>query len=84
MAGDAPSAAEYERRITGLEALVAQQAELIEAQRAVISRLESRVAKLERQLGQNSGNSGLPSSRILAKLSGFCTAITTAQEVATE
>jgi hypothetical protein len=31
MAGDAPSAAEYERRITGLEALVAQQSALIEA-----------------------------------------------------
>ncbi|MGH2393573.1 MAG: IS66 family transposase [Candidatus Limnocylindria bacterium] len=63
MAGDAPSAAEYERRIAGLEALVAKQAALIEAQREVISRLESRVAELERQLGQNSGNSGLPSSR---------------------
>ncbi len=63
MAGDAPSAAEYERRITGLEALVAQQSALIEAQRGVIARLESRVAELERQLGQNSGNSGLPSSR---------------------
>jgi len=63
MAGDAPSAAEYERRIAGLEALVAQQAALIEAQREVIARLESRVAELERQLGQNSGNSGLPSSR---------------------
>lgn len=63
MAGDAPSAAEYERRIAGLEALVAQQAALIEAQCEVIARLESRVAELERQLGQNSGNSGLPSSR---------------------
>jgi len=66
MAGDAPSAAEYERRIAGFEALVAQQAGLIdmsEAQREVISRLESRVAELERQLGQHSGNSGLPSSR---------------------
>ncbi len=63
MAGDAPSAAEYERRITGLEALVAQQSALIEAQRDVIARLESRVAELERQLGQNSANSGLPSSR---------------------
>jgi transposase len=63
MAGDAPSAAEYERRIAGLEGLVAQQSALIEAQREVISRLESRVAELERQLGQNSGNSGLPSSR---------------------
>ena len=63
MAGDAPSAAEYERRIAGLEALVAQQAALIEAQREVISRLESRVAELERQLGQNSGNSGRPPSR---------------------
>ncbi|MCA1672056.1 MAG: IS66 family transposase [Actinobacteria bacterium] len=63
MAGDAPSAAEYERRISGLEALVAQQSAVIEAQREVIARLESRVAELERQLGQNSGNSGLPSSR---------------------
>jgi transposase len=63
MADDAPSAAEYERRIAGLEALVAQQAALIEAQREVISRLESRVAELERQLGQNSGNSGVPPSR---------------------
>jgi transposase len=73
MAGDAPSAEEYEQRILGLEGLVAQQAELlaqqagliemIEAQRDVIARLESRVAELERQLGQNSGNSGLPSSR---------------------
>jgi transposase len=63
MAGDAPSAAEYERRIAGLEALVAQQTALIEAQREVISRLESRVAELERQLGQNSGNSGRPPSR---------------------
>jgi uncharacterized coiled-coil protein SlyX len=60
MAGDAPSAAEYEHRIAGLEALVAQQAALIEAQREVISRLESRVAELERQLGQNSGNSRRP------------------------
>jgi hypothetical protein len=29
----------------------------------VIFRLEARVAELERQLAQNSGNSGLPSSR---------------------
>ncbi len=63
MAADVPSAEEYERRIAGLEALVAQQAELIEAQRQVISRLEARVAELERQLGQNSGNSGRPPSR---------------------
>lgn len=70
MAGDAPSAQEYEHRIAELDAIVAHQAELIEsqlqmieAQRQVISRLEARVAELERQLGQNSGNSGRPPSR---------------------
>ena len=36
---------------------------MIEAQWEVIVRLEAHVAELERQLGQNSGNSGLPSSR---------------------
>ncbi len=70
MAGDRPSAEEYEHRIAELEAVVAHQAELIEsqlqmieAQRQVIARLESRLGELERQLGQNSGNSGRPPSR---------------------
>ena len=35
----------------------------MEAQRQVIERLEARVAELERQLGQHSGNSGKPPSR---------------------
>ena len=80
MAGGAPSADEYERRIAELEAVVASQAELldrqadllvkhaelvelVEALRQVNQRLDERVADLERQLGQNSGNSGKPPSR---------------------
>jgi len=38
-----------------------------EALVALVGRLEARVADLERRLGQNSGNSGLPSSRDTAK-----------------
>ncbi|MGH9149615.1 MAG: IS66 family transposase, partial [Acidimicrobiales bacterium] len=52
-----------QRRLAELEAVVAAQAETIAAQRQVIERLEARVAELERQLGQNSGNSGRPPSR---------------------
>jgi transposase len=37
--------------------------ELVLAQGATIARLEAKVAELERQLGQNSGNSSKPSSR---------------------
>lgn len=36
---------------------------MIEAQREVIVRLEARVAELEAQLGQSSGNWGRPRSR---------------------
>ncbi|MGH9269408.1 MAG: IS66 family transposase, partial [Acidimicrobiales bacterium] len=46
----------YRARIAGLEAMVATQA-------AAIERLESLVAELRRQAGQNSGNSGKPPSR---------------------
>ncbi|MFN2608889.1 MAG: DUF6444 domain-containing protein, partial [Acidimicrobiales bacterium] len=53
----------YERRIGELEALVAAQAETIETLRQLNGRLAARVAELERQLGQNSGNSGKPPSR---------------------
>ncbi len=63
MGDDAARIEGYERRIAELEALVAAQAETIEAQRRVIKRLEARVGELERQLGQNSGNSGKPPSR---------------------
>ncbi len=70
MASDAPWAEELERRIADLEAVVASQAqlirsqaELIESQRETIEKLEAKVAGLERQLGQNSGNSGTPPSR---------------------
>ena len=59
----------YERRIRELEALVAlqaatigAQAETIETLRQLNERLEARVGELERQLGQNSGNSGKPPS----------------------
>lgn len=38
-------------------------AEIVEAQRRLIVKLEARVAEQERRLGQNSGNSGLPPSR---------------------
>lgn len=43
--------------------MVAKQTELIDSLREVNERLEARVAELERQLGQNSGNSGKPPSR---------------------
>ena len=46
-----------------LAELVAAQAAAIKSQAEEIERLKSRVAELERRLGQNSGNSGLPSSR---------------------
>ncbi|MFN2504159.1 MAG: IS66 family transposase [Acidimicrobiales bacterium] len=62
--GDGASPIEaYERRIAELEALVAAQAETIETLRRLNERLEARVAELERQLGQNSANSGKPPSR---------------------
>lgn len=51
------------RRIAELEAALAARDDLITAQAAVIARLEERVGVLERQLGQNSGNSGKPPSR---------------------
>ena len=35
--------------------------------RATVAELTSRIAELERRLGQNSGNSGLPSSRDTAE-----------------
>jgi transposase len=41
----------------------ARLAELVAAQVGVIEQLRSQVAELERRLGQNSGNSGKPSSR---------------------
>ncbi|MCA1692920.1 MAG: IS66 family transposase zinc-finger binding domain-containing protein [Actinobacteria bacterium] len=63
MADDAPSVEEYERRIAELEALVAKQTELIEAQQQAIRQLETPMAELRRQLGQNAGNSGKPPSR---------------------
>lgn len=60
-------------RIAELEAVVEAQrslierleplAETFESQRRLIVKLEARVAELERRLGQNSGNSGLPPSR---------------------
>lgn len=62
-----------EARIIELEAVVEAQrvlierleplAEIVESQRRLIVKLEARVAELERRLGQNSGNSGLPPSR---------------------
>jgi transposase len=45
-----------------LLALVASQALLIQSQANTIAQLEARVAKLERQLGRNSGNSSMPPS----------------------
>ncbi|MGH9153861.1 MAG: IS66 family transposase [Acidimicrobiales bacterium] len=53
----------YRVRNAELEALVASQAELITALRRDNEQLQARVAELERQLGQNSGNSGKPPSR---------------------
>jgi transposase len=52
-----------EERIVELEALVARQAALIEAQAETIVRLEARIVELEAQSGRNSGNSSLPPSR---------------------
>ena len=46
-----------------LAVLVAEQAKAIEELRAENRELRSRVGELERQLGQNSGNSGKPPSR---------------------
>lgn len=53
----------HEARIAELEALVAAQASTIEVLREQNERLETRVAELVRQAGQNSGNSGKPPSR---------------------
>jgi transposase len=63
VAHDTPSASEYEQRVAELEAVVAAQAETIDALRQLNQRLEERVAELERRLGQHSGNSGKPPSR---------------------
>ena len=63
MAGDDARFEAYEARIAGLEALVAAQAETIRSLRELNERLGARVTELERQLGQNSGNSGKPPSR---------------------
>ena len=65
MRDDAPriEAYDYEARVAELEALVAAQAETIEMLRRLNERLEARVGDLERQLAQNSGNSGKPPSR---------------------
>jgi transposase len=60
---DAARIVAYEARIIELETLVAAQAERDQAQHRLIQRLEARVAELERQLSQNSGNSGKPPSR---------------------
>ncbi len=53
----------HEARIAELEALVAAQAETIGLLRELNERLGTRVAELERQAGQHSGNSGQPPSR---------------------
>lgn len=63
MRDDAARIEAYEARIAELAALVAAQAELIASLREMNERLEARVAELERQAGQNSGNSGKPPSR---------------------
>ncbi len=63
MRDDAPRIEAYEARVAELEALVAAQAETIEMLRRLNERLEARVGDLERQLAQNSGNSGKPPSR---------------------
>jgi transposase len=60
---DAARIEAYEARIAELAALVAAQAETIQSLRDMNKRLEARVAELERQAGQNSGNSGKPPSR---------------------
>lgn len=46
MADDAPGASEHEGRIADLEAVVAQEAELIESQRQAIERREALLAEL--------------------------------------
>lgn len=54
------------QRIAELEGLVEAQARVIDrlqAQVEMVGELEAKVAELERRLGQNSGNSGKPSSR---------------------
>ncbi len=63
MRDDAARIEAYEARVAELEALVAAQAETIEMLRRLNERLEARVGDLERQLAQNSGNSGKPPSR---------------------
>lgn len=63
MQDDAARVVAYEARIVELETLVAAQAQRDQAQHRLIQRLEARVAELERQLSQNSGNSGKPPSR---------------------
>ena len=63
MLDDAARTEGDERRIAELEALVATQAATIEKLTQLNQRLEARVGELERQLGQNSGNSGKPPSR---------------------
>ncbi len=63
MRSDAARDEAYEARIAELEGLVAAQVERNQAQHRLIERLEARVAELERQLSQNSGNSGKPPSR---------------------
>jgi hypothetical protein len=49
----------YEELVADNERLRAEN----EAQVTLVAKLEARIAELERRLGQNSGNSGLPSSR---------------------
>ncbi len=63
MGDDAARSEAYEARIAELEALVSAQAETIQLLRELNERLEERVTELERQLRQNSGNSGKPPSR---------------------
>lgn len=63
MSDGRPSRAELEARVAELETQNPALRETVEAQAALIARLEARVSELERQLGQNSGNSGKPSSR---------------------
>ena len=73
MAAGADRIVELEAIVSAQAEVIDRQVEVIESQRAVIERLEgqaevierleARVAELERQLGQNSGNSGRPPSR---------------------